>query len=233
MRALVRAASSQYHSVVVVVCLPDFQRFRDLADLRLGIAHHLVDEGALAGTARTEHQRGPAAQQRLEDGAGLRRVGAQRHGVHIDAHRDVGPKAQLGGGEGRQVTLVQDDAAGNAGRLGRDKRARHLRLAEHRLGRDDEQQLVDVGGERLRLPGVLPIQQVAACQRRFDHPFIAGALPANEIADHAFALLAARVAQHTLPTRRLDDDMPAMAGYDSPGIVSRRRRQGHRPWLRR
>ena len=73
----------------------------------------------------------------------------------------VGLQALARRGEGRQVALVEDDARRDRRRLGGDQRARELRLAEHRLGRDDDEQLVDVGGERLGLPFVLAVEQVA------------------------------------------------------------------------
>ena len=84
---------------------------------------------------------------------------------------------------------------GDAGALGRDQRARELRFAEHRLARDHYQDLVEVGGELLGLPFVLPEQQVAAWLDVLDDTFVAGRLPAHAVADDAGALLAARVAQ--------------------------------------
>ena len=115
-----------------------------------------------------------AGEQRREAGA---RLGADRAFSatleHVDAHRDVRREALARRGERRQVALVEDDARRDLGARGGDQRARQLRLAEHRLGGDHDQQLVEVGGERLGLPLVLAKEQVAARQDRLDDAFVA------------------------------------------------------------
>src|SRR6478735_6823414 len=72
-----------------------------------------------------------------------------------------------------------------------DQRARQLRFAEHRLGGDDDEQLVDVGGERLGLPLVLAVEQIGSRQDGVDDAFVARSLPAHPVADDGVALLAA------------------------------------------
>ena len=237
--ALVRAASSQYHWVAVVVWRPVLSACEISPICALASAHHQVDERALAGAARAEDERRAAGEQRRQARARLGAVALQRELEHVDAHRGVGlrgaraPRRRLG-----RSRLLRTMRVAIVGLGGGDQRARELRLAEHRLGRDDDEQLVDVGGERLRLPLVLAVEQVGARQDRVDHAFVARRLPADAIADDGVALLAARVAEDARAVVALDQQAPAVPRND-PAFArprqtfSRGRRRGHRPWRRR
>ncbi len=175
-------------------------------------------------------------ERRREARARLVAVELERQLEHVDADRVVGPQALARRRERRQVALVEDDARRDRGVGGGDQRARELRLAEHRLGGDDDEQLVDVGGERLGLPLVAPIEERRARQDLLDHALVAGALPAHAVADDRFAALAARVAEHARAVRTLDDEPAAVTGDDPARALrdaSRGRRRGHRPWRRR
>ena len=86
--------------------------------------------------------------------------------------------------------------------LGRDQRAGKLAFREHRFGRDQDQHLVEVGGERLGADLVLAIEQVAPLLHLLDRPLVAlarwGGLPQHAVAHHGLALLAAWVANAAL-----------------------------------
>ena len=142
---------------------------------------------------------------------------------HLDAHRRVGrePRSRAAAKAGRS-RLLRTMRAGDAALVGGDQRARQLRFAEHRLGGDDDQQLVEVGGERLGLPLVLAVEQVAARQRSSSiTPSSPDWLPADAVADDGLALLAAGWQRMRAPSSALDQRVPAVAG-DDPALVGRR-----------
>jgi hypothetical protein len=116
-------------------------------------------------------------------------------------------------GEGglRQVCLVEHDARGDLRALGRDQGAGQLRLAEHRIARQHDHNLVEVGGKRFGLPGVLPKQQIAPRQDLLNHPRIAAGLPLHLVAHHAVALLTARVADGAHAIHALNGVVSAVA----------------------
>jgi hypothetical protein len=210
------------------------QRLRDLGGLRPRVRGHQVDERALARAARAEDERGATGEERREARMRVDALRLQRDLDDFGTHRRVRREARARSGERRQVALVEDDARRHAGIGGGDQRARELRFAERRLGGDDDEELVDVGRKRLRLPLVLAVEQVRARHDRLDHAFITRALPAHAVADDGNAPLAPDVAEDARAGAVLDDDVAAVRGDDqSVRMLSRGRRRGHRPWRRR
>jgi hypothetical protein len=100
----------------------------------------------------------------------------------------------------------------------RDQRARQQRLGQRWRSSDDDQQLVDVGSERLAAPAVLAPQQAAPWQHVLDHATVARALPLHAVAHDAVDLLAAPVAQHALTIGRFDDEVPAVGAHHEAGV---------------
>ena len=232
-RALCRAGSIQYQWVAVVVCRPVLSAWEISPTWALASATSRLTSVLLPAPLgpRTSVARSASS------GASRSRAGPrlllQGDADHLDADRRVGREPRRGRRPGRQVLLVEDDPARNLRRLRGDQGPRQLRFAEHRLGGDDDEQLVDVGGEGLGLPRVLAIEKVVPRQHLLDHAFVAAGLPADPVADDGFALLAAGVAESAAAVVGLDDDVPAVPRDDPPFEVSRRRRRGHRPWRRR
>ena len=193
--AALRAPSSQYHCVAVVVCRPVLSACEISPICALASATIRLTSVLLPAPL------GPSTSVARSASSGARRARASSGSFFNAIASTSTPNARYGasrssrGGERRQVALVEDDARRDPG-LGRgDQGARQLRLAEHRLGGDDDQQLVDVGGERLGLEVVLAVEQVGARQDFVDHAFVARRLPADPVADDRVAALAAGMAE--------------------------------------
>mmetsp|Transcript_27733 Transcript_27733/g.50060 ORF Transcript_27733/g.50060 Transcript_27733/m.50060 type:complete len:297 (-) Transcript_27733:951-1841(-) len=197
------------------------QGLGDLADLGLGVLHQQVDQRALAGAAGAEHKAALTVQPGRQRGARARRVGLQCHFEHGQAHAGlaIGRQPLAGGIGAGQVGLVQRDRGADAGGLGRDQRTAELALAEHRLDRDQHEELIQVGRKAFGLPLVLAEQQVAARLDRLDDALIgAGLGKAHLIADDGVALLAAWVADKAPAVGVLDDVVAAVASHDQSQV---------------
>ena len=146
------------------------------------------------------------------------RAAFQGHFMHRDTHRRVGQQAGPCCGHAWKIGLVEQNVRRNAGVLGSDERACQLRLAEHRFGRDQHEQQVDVRGERLGLPFVLPEQQVAARLEPFDHTFVTRRLPTHPVAHDHVALLPTRMTDQPHAVGRLDHAVAAVHGHHQAHI---------------
>ena len=167
-------------------------------------------------------------QQRLQPCQRGCRIGLQRELEHLHAHRAVGLQALAGLHGTGLVDLVQADQRRDAGAFGGDQRTRQLRFAEHRFAGHQQQDLVQIGGKGLGAPVVLTEQQVAPFLDCFDHAFVAGALPAHQVADHQVGLAPAQVALHTSAFGGLDEGMPAVRGHDPRHCQPLETAQGNR-----
>ena len=128
-----------------------------------------------------------------------------------------------------QVALVQRDQRRRCRSASAAISARASWFSENSgSARDQDQHLVEVGGERLGADLVLPVEQVAPRRDLLDRAFVLAGLPAHPVADHRLALLAARVADEPLAVGRLDHAVPAVAG-DHQAVAQRPRRACARP----
>ncbi|MDT4867774.1 hypothetical protein FQZ97_1027040 [compost metagenome] len=118
---------------------------------------------------------------------------------------------------GLQIALVEHDQHRDALGFGRDQRARELAFGELGVGRDQHQDLVEVGGEGLGAHLVLPVKQVAPGVHAFDAAFVARGLPLHMVAHDHLALLSARVADAALSVRAFHQAVPSVGRHHQPG----------------
>ncbi len=129
-----------------------------------------------------------------------------------------------------QVTFVQADDRLDLLGLCRNQRPRQLVVGERRLGRNQDQHLVQVGRKRFGADLVLPVEQVAAGFDLFDRAFVLGGLPQHPVTHHTRALLATRMADHTAAFGCLYQEVAAVVGHDQAlvkgGALRRRSERG-------
>ena len=147
---------------------------------------------------------------------GRARVGrvGQRQRQHGIPHGRVGPKPlPCGGKRHNQVLLVQADQRRDLLGFGSDQRTCELRFRKHRIGRQQDQHLIQIRRKGLAAQFVLSPEQVAARIDRLDGAFVCARLPAHPVAHQHFAFFAARVADQTLAVVGLDHAVPAIARH--------------------
>ena len=129
-----------------------------------------------------------------------------------------------------QVTFVQADDGFDLLGLCRNQRPRQLVVGERRLGRNQDQHLVQVGRKRFGTDLVLPVEQVAAGFDLFDRAFVFRGLPQHPVTHHTRALLATRMADHTAAFGCLYQEVAAVVGHDQAlvegGALRRRSERG-------
>ena len=198
------------------------ERLRDLADLRLGVGDHQVDERALAGAARAEDERRAAGEQRRET---LARLGRRRSSARARAPRRRSrrrARRSRAAGERRQVALVEDDAR-------RDRRrsaaAISARASCDSLNTGSAATTTSswsmLAANALVFHSSWRYSRLRARQHRLDHALVARALPAHAVADDGSLFLPRGVAEDARAVVGLDDEVPAVAG-DDPAFLSRR-----------
>jgi len=152
----------------------------------------------------------------LDAGRGGWRGRQRQYGA---THAAVGSQAPPGVGEGGgQISLVECDERGDACGLASDEGAGELVFGKSRLGGQQDEGLVNIGGEGLGAHLVLPVQQVAARFDALDAAFVLRGLPQHAVARHGLAFLAARVADDALAVRRFHNAVAAVAGDDEAAL---------------
>jgi hypothetical protein len=84
-------------------------------------------------------------------------------------------------------------------------------LGEFRLRRDQNEDLVKVGGKGLGADFILPEKEVAPWLHLFDPALVVRAAPQHPVANHGIVLLAARMADEAVAIGRFHEHMAAMA----------------------
>ena len=115
-----------------------------------------------------------------------------------------------------QVALVEDDQRLDFLAFGGEQSARDQFVGECRLAGDDDDDLVDVGGDMLLADLVGAVEQAGARPDGLDHALvIRGALDVDAVAAGDLAALAAREAGQQAAVGKLDDVLAAMGGDDA------------------
>ena len=115
-----------------------------------------------------------------------------------------------------KVALVEDDQRLDLLAFGGEQGARHQFVGERRLAGDDDDDLVDIGGDVLLADFVGAVEQAGAREDGLDHPLvIRGALDVDAVATGDVAALAAREAGQQDAVGKLDDVLATMGGDDA------------------
>ena len=176
------------------------ERLRDFGGQHLRMRNQEIGQAAFARARGAEDQRFFALHQRHQRvHRGLARVvgglGLDRQREHLIAHGAVGRQLGPGAAEGfGQVAFVQGNDGADTGGLGGNQCARQLVFRELRLGRHEDEHLVQIGRKGLGAHLILPVKQVVARLDFFDRAFVFRGQPAHTVAHHGLTFFAARVA---------------------------------------
>ena len=101
-------------------------------------------------------------------------------------------------------------------RFGGNQGAGELHFTEHRFGRYQNQELVEIGGKSFGANVILTVEDIAALEYFLDRAFIAltrwGRQPQHIIAHNCLAFFATRVADAALAVRCFDHAVATIAG---------------------
>ena len=166
---------------------------RNLLRGRLCLRHQRIDQGAFANPRRAQHQRRALCQTR-EQAVQFRGVHAQTQTQQGVAHGGIGREPTPSACKGfAQVALVQGEQGRDLCRLAGNQCARELHLGKLRLGREQNQHLVQIRGKRFAADLVLSVEQVASRRDGFHAAFVPADLPRHPIPHHHGVLFASGV----------------------------------------
>ena len=186
---------------------------RNFASGGTGLGDQCIDQRRFAHAGLTDEHAGLARKPRTQIFCVVA-GGEFDHGIAEAAeHRDT--LAGLGQAFA-QVGLVEQDQRLDFLAFRSEQGAGDQFVGEARFGGDDDDQLVDVGGDQLLADFIGAVKQAGARQDGLDHTLVVGAaLDLHPVATGDLAFLAPREAGEQAAIGKFDNILPAMGGDDT------------------